>query len=506
MKLLHLFFAVLLLSGCTNHSLSPTDTLVVELEAPTQSLNPLFALDANSQHVNEIAHSSLVVRGENLTPEPYLAEEFHTEGDNAVAISLRKNCRLESGKLIDADAVIRSIDFYMDPINESPFAKTFFEKIDKVEKTGEFSLRIQTKKPSPSLISDLEMLKVLDLDGVEPGKRQPFLRGSGPYRVASFSSTDILLERTNQPCLPIPQIAKIHVKVVRDDLSRYLKLKRGELDLVLNDMNYRKVERILHDPTLPLEAITRDSSTYAYMGVNQNSPNLRDPRVRMAIAKSFDLAALIKYKSRGFAKQARGMLADMNYYADSSIPVISRDLEGAKKLLDEAGYSNGNNGKPPLVVHLKTSSSPIAVENAQVLVAQAKEAGIVIEHRAFDWGIFFADVKSGNTELYTLSWPGIADPHLYYELFHSSNFGNYNRTRYKNAEMDKLTEEGDSTLDPVKRRAAYVKVQELAAKDLPFISLWFPMNTAVFRKNIKGVSLHPLGTWRVILNMRKDQG
>jgi ABC-type transport system substrate-binding protein len=72
--------------------------------------------------------------------------------------------------------------------------------------------------------------------------------------------------------------------------------------------------------------------------------------------------------------------------------------------------------------------------------------------------------------------------------------------------MDKLTEEGDSTLDPVKRRAAYVKVQELAAKDLPFISLWFPMNTAVFRKNIKGVSLHPLGTWRVILNMRKDQG
>jgi peptide/nickel transport system substrate-binding protein len=271
-------------------------------------------------------------------------------------------------------------------------------------------------------------------------------------------------------------------------------------------MNYRKVEQVMHDPSLPMQAIARDSSTYAYMGVNQNSPNLRDPRVRMALAKSFDLAALIRYKSRGLAKQSRGMLADMNYYADLSVPVISRDVEGAKKLLDEAGFSNGTNGKPPLVVHLKTSSSPIAVENAQVLAAQAKEAGIILEHRAFDWGIFFADVKSGNTELYTLSWPGISDPHLYYELFNSAGIGQYNRTRYKNPEMDRLTLAGDATSDPVKRRAIYNKVQELAAKDLPFISLWHPMNTAVFRKNIKGVTLHPLGTWRVILSMRKDPG
>ena len=131
---------------------------------------------------------------------------------------------------------------------------------------------------------------------------------------------------------------------------------------------------------------------------------------------------------------------------------------------------------------------------------------IVVEHRAYDWGIFFADVKSGNTELYTLSWPGISDPHLYFELFHSSNIGNYNRTRYRNAEMDRLTDLGDSVLEPEKRRPYYFQIQELAARDLPFISLWHPKNTAVFRKNIKGVSVHPLGIWRVILAMRKEPG
>jgi len=67
-----------------------------------------------------------------------------------------------------------------------------------------------------------------------------------------------------------------------------------------------------------------------------------------------------------------------------------------------------------------------------------------------------------------------------------------------------LIELGDSTLDPVKRKAYYDKVQEIAAADLPFISLWHPKNTAVFRKEVKGVTLHPMGTWRVILSMSKE--
>ncbi|MGZ3740269.1 MAG: ABC transporter substrate-binding protein, partial [Bdellovibrionota bacterium] len=469
----------LLLCSCTNHSLSPADTLTVELGSPTQTVNPLYTMDTDSQHVNELAHASLVVMGEHLTPEPYLAESFHYEGNSKIYFRLRKGCLLESGKEVTSDTIEKTVAYYLDPKNESSFAKTAYERIKKVEKINDYEFRLITDKPSPSLLTDLELMKILDLDGVEPGTRPQFLRGAGPYKVTSFKSSDIQLERSGQPCLPLPKIAKIHLKTVRDDLSRYLKLKRGELDLVLNDMNYRKVELIMHDPSLPMSALATDSASYAYMGVNQNSPNLRDPRVRLAIAKSFDLPELIKYKSRGFAKQARGMLADMNYYANLQVPIVTRDLEGARRLLDEAGYSNGSNGKPPLHVTLKTSAGIVPVENARVLMAQAKEAGIIIEHRAYDWGIFFADVKSGNTELYTLSWTGITDPHLYFDLFHSSNIGKNNRTRYKNAEMDKLIMEGDSELDPAKRRPSYLKIQELAAADLPFISLWHPKNTAV---------------------------
>src|SRR4051794_19087394 len=109
--------SLLLAQGCTNHSLSPADTLTVELESPTQTINPLYTMDTNSQHINELVHSSLVVMGEHLTPEPYLAESFKLESDTSVAFTLKRGCKLESGKEITADTVQKSIAFYLDPKN-----------------------------------------------------------------------------------------------------------------------------------------------------------------------------------------------------------------------------------------------------------------------------------------------------------------------------------------------------------------------------------------------------
>ncbi len=495
----------ILLTSCSAPTGTPSDTLVVELEGPTQTINPLLAMDTNSQHINELLHAPLIVTSRELTPEPYLAESFKWVSDNEIVFKLREGCTFPNGEEITASDIERSVLAYQSEATGSAFAKSSFERIKKVEILGKYSFRVLTDKLTPSILSDLEGLKIIQVEGVDLTAKPLFVPGAGPYALVDFGGgSEIRMERRDQPCLPQPGIPKITVKVVRDDLSRFLKLKRGELDLVLNDMNYRKVDMVMKDPSLPMQAISLDSVNWSYMGVNQNSPNLRDPRVRQALAYSFDIPTLIRYKSRGMAKQSRNMLADMNYYANLSVPIYERDIPKAKQLLDEAGYFNGENNKPPLKLTLKTSSGLISVENARVLTAQAKEAGIQIQHRAFDWGIFFSDVKAGNTELYTLSWTGITDPHLYYDLFHSSQIGRNNRTRYDNPLADKLIEAGDSFREPSKRRTQYLQLQALAHEDLPMIPLWHGKHTAVFRKNVKGVSIHPTGTWRVILGMTKE--
>lgn len=493
-----------LLTACTNHGISPPHTLSVELETPSQTLNPLYTTDTNSQHVNELLHAGLMAHSKNLLAEPYLAEQFKYEDSHTLFFRLRKDCRFPNGRAITSEDVEKTLQYFQDPKNQSTVASSAFEAVQKFEKIDDLQFRIRTKKLAPALASDLSLLKILDLSEVKPGTRPSHIPGAGPYKLVRFSTSEIRLERANQPCLPLPAIPNITVKVVRDDLSRFFKLRSGELDLVLNDMNYRKVEAIMNDPSLPMRAISAPSNGYQYMGMNTTVPALRDKRVRRAIALSFDIPTLLKYKSRGMAIPARTMLSDSDFFVNKNVAVVERNLEEARKLLDEAGYSNGSNGKPPLRLTLKSSSALLAVENARVLSAQAKEAGIILEPKAYDWGIFYADVKRSNVDLYTLRFTGVADPHIYYENFHSSEIGRNNRSKYQNPTLDKLLVAGENTLDPNERKKYYDQVQSLIAEELPIISLWHPMNTAVFRKEVKGVDIWPNGSWRVILGMSKE--
>jgi peptide/nickel transport system substrate-binding protein len=500
---LFLVFVFPTITACSNKNTSPANTLTTVIATPIQSLNPLYGTDANSQHVNELLHSSLITIGDNLMPVPYLAKEMKLIDPLTIEFTLREGCKFPSGRNITSDDVEKSLRYFQDPKNLSPFAETFsvFKKFEKIDS---LRFRFISEKPTPGILTDLDILKILDLDSIKEGEKPNHLIGAGAYQLEEFSPALIAMRRTNQPCLPTPPMEKIVVKVVRDDLSRFFKLKTGEVDVVLNEMNYRKIEVIQNDPNSPLTASMADGIGYSYLGLNLANEKLRNPDLRRALALSLDLPSVIKYKSRGLAKQARNILADQNYFANLSVPIMERNIPEAKKLLDKAGYFNGENKKPPLKLSLKTNTSTISVENARVLAAQAKDSGILIEHQANDWGIFYNDVKTGNTEIYLLRWIGVTDPRIYYDAFHSKEIGKGNRTRFQNSEIDRLTELGEITVNPEERKKIYLQVQDIVAKELPYIGLWYGKNVAVHRKNIKNVRLHPAGKWITLLEMKKE--
>jgi peptide/nickel transport system substrate-binding protein len=493
-KIFCIFHFILILSACKNHNLSPPDTITTILNAPVLSLDPALATDANSQHVNELIHASLVKISDSLMPEPYLAESFRILNDRSIEFRLKKACHFHDGEELTVDSVIRSFDYYLNASRNSPFQE-IFKKIERIEKIDPYRFRIHTRKAEPSLLANLYSLKII-------GKNPSI--GIGPFRLLSQSANEILLERAQSNCVPFPKIQKVKIKIVRDDLARYLKLRNGELDIIMNELNSRKIEAIEADPSSPLAVVSGNGTGFNYLAINMQEALLRDPRVRRALALSFDIDEINKYKNRNYATSARNLLSDFNWYANLKIPLVHRDLKEARRLLDLAGYYNGENKKKPLILSLKTSSNSNAVENATVLVAQAKEAGIILKHRAYEWGTFYSDVKSKNTQLYTLRWVGTTDPSIYFENFHSGEIERNNRTFYKNPVLDHWLEKGESTLNLEKRRQYYYKVQEIVAEDLPYINLWHNKNVAVFRKDIKDVRLFPTGSWETFFYLRKE--
>jgi len=132
-----------------------------------------------------------------------------------------------------------------------------------------------------------------------------------------------------------------------------------------------------------------------------------------------------------------------------------------------------------------------------VLQAMLRQVGIMIEIHTNEWATFYSDLRSGNFDLASSQWVGIGDPHQYYEIFDSHmtpGTGGSNRGGYSNADMDRLVEAGDTAIDPAKRHAIYREVQQLAAADLPYVSLWWDDNVAVFDRELEGFEPYPNGS------------
>ena len=496
-----IMFSVLLMA-CTNKNLSPPDTLTGAVSNQIQNINPAFTSDSNSQHVTELTHISLVQIGDNLLPEPWLAESIKWTTETQVRVQLKKGCKFETGEEITAEDVIQSWHYYIDPEVGSTFSQNF-SRIESISILDAYNFIIHTRKPEPALLTDLFMLKIIPTKSLVGAKKKISLPGGGAYHIVSLEPDHILLERNPASCFPVPHTKYLRFKTVRDDLSRLLKLKTGEIDFVYNEMNYRKVESIQNGSEPYLKTTALPGSSLVYLGINHHHQALKDVRVREALALSLDIPEIIRYKNKNLSTQARNLIPDESFFANIDIPLRHRNLTRAKELLDQAGFYNGSNNKPPLQLSLKSSNNSIVIENIQIFAAQAKEAGIQIHLHPLEWGVFFSDVKSGNVDLYLLRFTGITDPSIYYDLFHSDPPGKTNRGFYKNPEMDKWLDLSMSTTDQRKRKKALAKVQEIAFQDIPILNLWHGINDIVFRKNITNLKLHPLGFWTTLVTAEK---
>jgi peptide/nickel transport system substrate-binding protein len=238
--------------------------------------------------------------------------------------------------------------------------------------------------------------------------------------------------------------------------------------------------------------LTRPGSSFSYIGFNLEDEVLRHRRVRQAIAHAIDRRGIILYILRGLAVPARGLLPSSHWAFEPEVHTYGYDPEEARRLLDEAGLPDPPGAEPRFTIIYKTSMNEVRRRIGEVLQAQLAEVGIRVLIKNFEWGTFYADIRRGNFQMYTLTWVGITDPDHYHYIFHSANLPprGANRNRYRNPEIDRLLEKGRGTMEPEARRAVYSRVQKIVAEDLPYVPLWHASNVAVMRKELKGFVLY----------------
>jgi peptide/nickel transport system substrate-binding protein len=293
-----------------------------------------------------------------------------------------------------------------------------------------------------------------------------------------------------------PKNEGLILKIVPDDVMRGLELRKGTMDIVVNDLAPDIVYQLDGDPKL--QTIRAPGVDYQYVGVNLRDPVLRDVRVRQALAYAIDRRAIVEYLRRGLAVPAVGILPPLSWAFAGDAFSFPYDPARAKTLLDEAGYRDPDGDGPAtrLNLSLKVSNSEFNRLQSTVIQQDLRRIGIALDVRTYEFATLYADVLSGTFQLYTLQWTAgaLADPDILKRVFHSAQVppAGFNRGHYSNPRVDALLDEASAATDGVQRAELYREVQRVLALEVPYISLWYKTNVAVAQRSLTGVHLTPL--------------
>jgi peptide/nickel transport system substrate-binding protein len=497
MKILPLLVLLLLCfsASCGRDNLPP-DTMVIAMESDPTNLDPRLATDAASSRLVQLIFSGLVRQDEKGLILPDLAEKWEVPDPLTYRFTLRRGVRFHDGSPLTSEDVKYTFASILDPATASPHRSTF-EKIERIETPDPRTVIFRLREPFAPFLLSLTMGIVPEKTASETGSdfsRAPI--GTGPFLLSGRTEGDAYTLTANPHYFGgTPKLAHLIFRIIPDNTVRFLELRKGTVQLIMNGIELDYLPLVRKDPNLKL--MTGPGVNYSYIGFNLKDPILAKRAVREAIAHAVDRRSIIHYLLRDTAHRATGLLSRLNWAYNPEVPTYNYDPARSRALLDEAGYPDpdGDGPAPRFTLTFKTSQDELRKRIAAALQQQLKEVGIEIRIRSYEWGTFYGDIKAGNFQLYTLSWVGITEPDIYYYIFYSKNVPPYgaNRGHYDNEEVDTLLSNARVELNLETRRRDYAKVQAILAYDLPYVSLWHYDNVAVMQKNVRGFVLDPSG-------------
>jgi len=485
---------VCLLAGCRSKLRDPA-TVVFLIENSPANLDPRVGTDPQSEHIDELLFDGLVARDASFHFTPALAESWEQPDALTLVFHLRSGVRFHDGRGMTAKDVVWSIDSMRNGAVISPKANSY-ASVNSVEARDDRTVVFHLKHADNFLLTNLST----GAFGIVPtGSGRDFWQhpvGTGPFRFMSQQvDQNVVVERNPESWSVVPRIERVRFAVVPDAITESLELEKGSADVAVNSLPTDTLPILAARPDLQLDQTP--GTPIQYLGFNLRDPLLKDARVRQAISCAIDRDLIIETLLRGHAQPALSLLPASHWAFSGDGPRFDFDLARATQLLDEAGYKPGADGVR-LHLTMKTSTVEETRLLAAVLQQQLARAGIALDIRSYEAATFNSDVRRGAFQLYSLRWVGGNEqPDIFSYAFTTANFSPLggNRSHYSNARLDALLDDASQSVDTAKRRADYIEAQQILARDLPAINLWYRNTVVVHNRRLTQVTPTASGSY-----------
>jgi len=316
--------------------------------------------------------------------------------------------------------------------------------------------------------------------------------GTGPFTVTEFRpGQDITAVRNETYHWGPSAFDKLYMPIIKDDVAASAALAGGDIDwkYSLTADGYEQL-RNANDLKFAL---------YPDFGYFNLQFNLREGRlfydkaVRQALAYCIDKDATVEAATDGQGVPIYADIPPASWAYNPDVPKYEYDVEKANAILDEAGWTTGDDGVrvdadgKRLETHiLARAGKPDRTKFMQLLADQAKDCGFNLTLEEADFGTVLLPglewplVMAGQQEqwdAYFGGWGTSYDPDPY-SLYHSSNCvtedlpDTYNYICFVNERADELIEAGLAELDQGKRAEIYKEFEMIMAEELPALWAW----------------------------------
>jgi len=469
-----------LITGCSK--IESEKSINFAIAQKPQNLDPRFQSDAASEKVSELIFSSLFYFDKHYQPQSSLVNWQKISSLKYIFFMKEQLPLFHHKKELDVDDIIATIN-NLRSLKISPYYIEL-KNIRNIKKLSKKTFEIELLMPEKNFLSRLNF-SILPSDLLINGhnfSQNPI--GSGPFVFVS-NKPNLLIKRQNDSQL----VKFIHIQ---DSTVRALKLIKGEVDLIQNDLPLEMIN--LLNKKNNLTTILDFGTNISYIGFNFNDSILKLKSLRRAISLGIDRRSLIKFFLNDKTRIAEQILPP-EHWASEKLKTIEFNPKLAKEIIDQLNLT------APIVLTYKTSTDPFRVKIATLIQKQLSNIGVKLIIKSLDWGTFFRDIQEGNFQLYGLTWVGIRNPDIYEKIFHSKMVppNGLNRSKYNDLDTDTLLMEA-------KTMNIWSKAINKIHEDNVFLPLWYEGNFAAFSHNISHYHLHNDASWDALKTVRKKNG
>ena len=478
--------------------------------ADAEDCDPIGVRTEEMYQLFSLVFDTLIgVNGSNMLV-PSLAMSWRSGGERIWLISLRQGVTWHDGSSFTADDVVSTYDrirrqtdgYYSDAA----------ENIVSLMKLDESTIRVEMRSDGLSALYCLNF-------PITKENSDEVLMGTGAYRLESMTDEEIKLTVNTDWWGGTPQIETVEFLARGSNDLAIASYEAGMLDFVpTNSLTAKQYSSA--GETVVASCMTQQMETLL---INHNNTHLRKREFRSAIAHLIDRSSIIANVYMNNARSCDMPVPPDSWLYDSSQVVYGYDRELALSLLTEQGYTideDGNIGYFGEKVSLRilvgsTPENSVRAEAAQLIADSLTSFGIGVELITANHDTASASPDpeseapySGDTEFVRLLREGNWDLALVgFSLSESNSLSKYltpsgsnNFGHYSSETMTSLIEIMDSAVDEASLREAAYAVQSEFAEELPFIVLYFRLNSVIYSADIQGIG--QLREPRLLENMK----